>query len=118
MTIKVSLDTSVTPPVVTVHPNPFNVNNGNETIKWVPAAQQNFTFYSLTIPDPPQANSPFGTPQITSLEITVTDNNGSPNAVPYPYQICVTDNVSGATYCSAGAGIAGGGGGQPSIKND
>jgi hypothetical protein len=115
MTIKVYLNTAATPPV-TVDPTCHHVNHGNETIVWVPGAQQNFTFSSLQIPVPPPvppATSPFGTPTVSPSEITVTDNNGATGE--YEYIISVSYN--GTIYSSDANGVKAGGG-NPSIKND
>jgi len=92
MAIQVSLDTSANPPV-TVQPRVHDVNNGNQTIKWERASNQTFTFTSLSgLPNPP-----FGTPSVSSSEITVTDNNTS--AVAYGYNIVVT--LNGVQYSTA-----------------
>jgi hypothetical protein len=108
MTIKVSLDTSANPPV-TVDPDCHNVNQGNETIIWVRAANQvDFDFSSLTIPDPP-----FGVPSIADSEISVTDQNDTPET--YSYTISVT--YGGNTYTSTKIGPAAGSG-NPTIKNN
>lgn len=109
MPIKVSLDTNAVPPV-TVFPNPLHVNNGNETITWVPDANQTFTFEGLTgLPNPPFSNL-----DIQSAEITVQDANGNGSSGTYTYQVSVTSN--GHIYTSGPNIIAGGG--QPSIKNN
>ncbi|WP_267224400.1 hypothetical protein [Dyella silvae] len=109
MTIKVKLVPNDVPPV-TVHPNPFSVNNGNETITWVPDADQSFTFEGLTgLPNPPFSNL-----DIQSTEITVQDANGNGASGTYTYAVSVTYNNQ--IYTSGPNIIAGGG--QPSIKNN
>lgn len=118
MAIEVSLDINANPPV-TVKPAIHNVNQGNQTIEWKPAAQQSFTFYAIDIPDPavsPPTPNPFGTPSVGTDQITVTDNNsGAANGVTYFYVITVLYN--GVQYKSGSNGI-GGGTGNPSIKNN
>lgn len=123
MTIKVSLDTTKTPPEVTVKPENYNVNNGNETINWVPDAHQTFTFSGLTIADPP-----FGVPTITPSEISVTDVYSVPGE--FSYTIFVSYN--GNTYSSGLVSSTGRGGnalsamqsphvvgsGNPTIRNN
>ena len=92
MAVQVSLDTTKSPPV-TVNPRVHNVNNGNQTIKWERASNQTFTFTSLSgLPNPP-----FGTPNVSASEITITDNNTSPAA--YGYTIVVT--LNGVQYSTA-----------------
>jgi hypothetical protein len=121
MTIKVSLDPNAVPPV-TVNPDPFNVNNGNQTITWVPDANQNFAFSSLTgLPNPPFSNL-----NIQNGQVTVQDANGNGSAGTYTYAISVTANghtySSGPSPAPARAAVAAAprilGGGQPSIKNN
>lgn len=92
MPIQVRLDPAANPPV-TVHPNPFAVNRGNHVVEWVPAAQQQFTFVSLTgLP-----SSAFSPPSVSGTQITVTDNNA--NAGDYGYTIVVSAN--GQQYSTA-----------------
>ena len=112
MSITVSLNTSVKPPV-TVSPNPYDVSQGTaETITWVPASGQTFAFKSLTF-----ANNPacFGTPNVSNTQITVQDtNNNAGPAITYTYTIVVSYN--GQSYSSATTG-PGGTGGDPGIRN-
>lgn len=105
-TIHVSLDTNANPPV-TCSPKNQNINRGNDSINWKPAAQQSFTFSSLTgLPNPP-----FTTPVISDDEITVSDNNTG--AGDYPYTLTVMSNgVPYSTDSSMGTGD-----GDPTIKN-
>lgn len=110
MEIQVKLDTSANPPVTLV-PTHQSVNNGNQSLIWVPFAQENFTFVSLTgLPNPPFTNL-----TVTDSQITVTDNNqnNGPEVV-YPYTIVVSSN--GTQYSSAKAGPAAGSG-DPTINN-
>lgn len=110
MPVQVSLNPTGHPPV-TVNPPVHNVNHGNETITWERAAQQNFTFVSLTgLPSPP-----FSSPSISDSEISVTDNNqNNGTETSYPYILVVTAN--GQQYSSAGSRIQQQSGG-PTIKN-
>jgi hypothetical protein len=109
MSIKVSLNTNAVPPV-TVNPNPLHVNNGNEQIEWVPDANQNFAFASLTgLPNPP-----FSQLTVGSSKITVEDAAGNGLSGTYTYSVSVL--YDGHEYTS-GPGIIEGGG-QPSIKNN
>jgi hypothetical protein len=107
-TVQVSLVTNGAPPV-TCNPKTASINQGNQTIKWEQAQNQNFCFTSLTFLDNPTC---FSTPVITDTEITVTDNNTA--AGEYPYILVVTSG--GIEYSTATGGIAGGGG-DPAIKN-
>jgi phosphoribulokinase len=112
MTIKVSLNISVTPPV-TVNPTKETVNNGNQTVVWVPAANQpSFTFVGVTFSTNP---NPFSAPTITTspVQMSVTDSN-TKSGVDYPYMITVNSN--GINYNSATLGI-GGNDGDPMIHN-
>jgi len=113
MTIKVSLDINATTPV-TVNPDTEHVNNGNQTVTWVPAANQpNFTFVGVTFSTSP---NPFSPPTITSdpVQMSVTDSN-TKSGIDYPYQITVLSNS--ITYQSAKLGI-GGKAGDPMIHNN
>lgn len=94
MAVEVSLNTSANPPV-TVNPQIHSVNQGNQTIKWKPASNQNFTFTSLSIDGNPSC---FGTPSVSASEITVTDNNTGTDTY-YAYTVVVTSN--GVSYSSA-----------------
>ncbi|MGH8042601.1 MAG: hypothetical protein ACREPN_11210 [Rudaea sp.] len=113
MTIKVSLDTSATPPV-TVNPTKEHVNNGNQTVIWVPAANQPaFAFVGVTFSTNP---NPFSAPTISSnpVQMSVTENN-TQSGVDYPYTITVSYN--GTNYNSGTQGIRAGGG-SPIIHNN
>lgn len=113
MTIKVSLDINATPPV-TVNPDKENVNRGNQTVTWVPAADQpSFTFVGVTFSTDP---NPFSPPTITSdpVKMTVTDSN-TKSGIDYPYQLTVMSN--NIAYKSATLGIDGVGG-DPVIHNN
>lgn len=113
MTIKVSLDINATPPV-TVKPVKEKVNSGNQTVIWVPDANQpNFTFVGVTFSTTP---NPFSTPTITSdpVQMSVNDNN-TKSDVDYPYQLAVM--LNDVTYKSATLGISGVGG-DPMIHNN
>jgi len=107
-TIQVSLDTNASPPV-TCNPKTASINQGNQTINWTQAQNQSFAFTSLTF-----ANNPtcFGTPNVTSSGISVTDDNTS--AGDYPYTLVVT--LNGVQYSTASSGVYGGGS-DPTIKN-
>ena len=111
MAVQVSLDTSTNPPV-TVNPQIHDVNNGNQTIKWERASNQTFTFTSLSgLPNPP-----FGTPSVSSTEITVADDNQNNGpAVYYAYTIVVT--LNGKQYSTAASSPRAQATG-PSIKNN
>ncbi len=115
MTIKVSLDTNAAPPV-TVKPKTENINNGNQTIEWVPDSNQPaFTFVGVTFPTAPPGQ--FSSPSISNNPVcmTVTDNNNSQsNKGDFPYTLTV--NLNGTDY-STGSGIQGGGG-DPVIHNN
>jgi hypothetical protein len=105
-TIHVSLDTNADPPV-TCSPKHQSMNRGNDSINWKPAANQSFTFSSLTgLPNPP-----FSTPSISDSEITVTDDNL--DADDYPYTLTVT--LNGLSYTTTSS--TGTGGGDPTIQN-
>lgn len=110
MTIKVSLNTNDDPPV-TVDPSRENVNRGNQTITWVPAAQQQpWTFDNVVFP----SNAPMGPPTKTNgPKMTVTDNNTG--TADYPYTLTV--NLNGTIYSTA-SGKGGVGGGSPIIHNN
>lgn len=105
-TIHVSLNTNADPPV-TCRPRNQPMNRGNDPINWKPAANQSFTFSSLTgLPNPP-----FTTPIITDNEITVSDNNQAPHE--YTYTLTVMYNgLSYSTTFSKGAGAS-----DPTIQN-
>lgn len=60
MPVQVKLNTSANPPV-TVQPPVHSVNKGNQTITWVPFANQNFTFVSLGFANNPSC---FSTPTV------------------------------------------------------
>jgi hypothetical protein len=95
MAVQVSLVISANPPV-TVNPRVHNVNSGNQTIKWERGSGETFAFYSLGgLPTPP-----FGTPNVTDSEITITDNNTTPAA--YAYTIVVT--LNGTQYSTQPTG--------------
>jgi hypothetical protein len=110
MAIEVKLNTAANPPV-TVQPQIHSVNRGNETITWVPFAQQNFTFVSLTgLPNPPFSNL-----SVTDAKITITDDNQNTGApVDYLYTVVVCSG--GVEYSSAPIKITGGSS-DPTIKN-
>ena len=110
-TVQVSLDIYATPPV-TCNPKNASINQGNQTINWVPAQNQNFNFTSLTFENNPTC---FSTPSITNSQISVTDNNTAAAAGDYPYTIVVTAS-NGQQYSSASGGISGGTS-DPTIKN-
>ena len=114
MSITVSLNTGAKPPV-TVSPDPYDVSaNTVESLTWVPATGQTFTFKSLTFANNPSC---MGTPNVTSAQVTVQDTNGtnpgSP-AVTYPYTVVVEYN--GLPYSSDNTGITGTGS-KPGIRN-
>jgi hypothetical protein len=97
---------------VTVQPPVHQVNKGNQSITWVPFASQDFTFTSLSFANNPSC---FNTPNISSGQITVQDNNQNTGSdVDYPYTIVVTSN--GQQYSSATLG-AGADPGSPTIRN-
>jgi hypothetical protein len=108
-TIHVSLDTSATPSV-TCSPVHQPMNPGNDSINWKPAANQSFTFSSLTgLPNPP-----FSALSVSANEITASDNNQNNGPeIAYPYTLCVEFN--GHTYCT-GPGTTGGNG-NPTVNN-
>ena len=110
MAIEVKLDINADPPV-TVQPQIHSVNRGNHTIEWVPFAQENFTFVSLTgLPNPPFSNL-----SVTYTKITVSDDNQNTGAaVEYTYVIVVCSN--GTEYSSA-VNVIKEGSGDPTIKN-
>lgn len=113
MAIQVSLNAANNPPV-TVQPPIHSVNHGNETIKWEPAANQDFTFESLSFKDNPSC---FGAPSVATGEITVTDNNQNTGPeVGYPYTI-VVKAPNGQTYSSHKTKNPGTDDGAPTIKN-
>ncbi len=106
MSIKVTLNADFS---VTVDPEQYNVNNGNETITWVPHGNQSFTFVGLTgLPDPPFSNL-----TVTSDKITILDSK----SVLATFNYVVTVASGGNNYSSGMGGIAGGGG-NPNIKNN
>ena len=113
MSIKVYLDTSANPPV-TVSPTTENVNSGNQTITWKPAANQPaFTFVGVTWWTTP---NPFSAPTITTnpVEMSVTEDNTN-SGVDYKYTIEVS--YLNQTYCSQQQSpIANGG--TPKIHNN
>lgn len=110
-TVHVSLDTSVSPPVVTCKPEHLPVDHGKAPINWLPAEHQGFTFASLSgLP-----TSIFTTPVVTDGEITVTDDNQNNGPeITYPYKVCVS--YGGKTYCNPATDPTGGEG-DPSINN-
>lgn len=113
MSIKVYLDINADP-AVTVSPTTENVNEGNQTIEWVPAAQQpDFTFIGLAFP----GNSNQFTDLVvdpTQMSVTEFNNNSGDD---YPYVIMVS--LDGVDYCTVPSGdITGGGDGTPIIHNN
>ena len=113
MAIQVSLDPTANP-AVTVQPPIHSVNNGNETIKWEPAANQDFTFDSLSFKDNPSC---FGSPSIAAGEITVMDNNQNTGPeIGYPYTI-VVKAPNGQTYSSHKTKNPTGDDSSPAIRN-
>lgn len=108
--VHVSLNVNANPPV-TCNPQHVPVDRGNASINWVPAAQQNFTFVSLSgLPNPP-----FTAPTVTNNQITVTDNNRNNGPdVYYPYTLVVT--LNGVQYSTAAGGITEQSTG-PTVKN-
>lgn len=113
MTVKVSLDTTKNPPV-TVKPSPENVNRGNQTITWVPEANQPpFAFNDVQFLTTP---NPFSAPTITNgpAKMTVTENNTA--TADFPYTISVI--LNGKVYSSAGSQKGGVGNGTPVIHNN
>lgn len=112
-TVHVSLDTSVSPPVVTCKPEHLPVDRGSAPINWLPAENQSFTFASLNGLPP----SIFGTPDVTDGEITVTDNNqnNGPEIV-YPYSVCVSYGRNPSHTCCTGSGSEGNPG-DPTVNN-
>ncbi len=114
MSIKVSLDTNADPPV-TVNPTVENVNNGNQTITWVPAAEQpDFTFVGVAFL---KDQSQFGKLAVSTspVQMSVTENNNNSGA-NYPYVIMV--NLDGIDYCSVLSTGTTGNGGTPTIHNN
>lgn len=114
MSIKVSLDTNADPPV-TVNPTVENVNNGNQTITWVPAAEQpDFTFVGVAFL---KDQSQFGNLAVSTspVQMSVTENNDDPGQ-NYPYVIMV--NLDGIDYCSVLSTGTTGNGGTPTIHNN
>lgn len=108
-TIHVSLDTTANPPV-TCNPKHQPMNSGNDAINWKPAANQSFTFSSLSgLPNPP-----FTAPIVTDSEITVTDNNQAGGE--YPYTLTVM--LNGLSYSTAASSPMSASGGDPTIKNN
>ena len=94
-TITVSLNTSANPPVTVDQPT-LSVGPGLQTITWVPAAGQNFSFTSLTgLPNPP-----FSQAHVSNGSISISDNNNGPGVQNYyTYTIVVTFN--GQQYSTA-----------------
>jgi len=113
MPIKVSLDTSLDPPV-TVDPTTEKVDHGYQTITWVPAPNQPpFTFHDVQFLIKP---NPFSRPTITTnpVKMTVTENNTS--SADHPYIIYV--KLNGTIYNSKPKKGGTGGGGTPVIHNN
>jgi hypothetical protein len=116
MTIHVSLDTGGGTPAVTVDHKEC-VDEGEQTITWVPAASQpHFRFVDVEF-STTEAN-PFSGPTITTRPartMTVTENNTT-SGKEYGYKITVA--LNGRTYDSGP--IRGGpiGGGTPVIHNN
>lgn len=109
-TIHVSLDITADPPV-TCNPKNKNINRGNDSINWKPAANQSFTFSSLTgLPNPP-----FTTPNVTDSEITVSDNNNATNV--YAYTLTVMYNGLPYTTTSTTDSPIETGPGDPTVNN-
>lgn len=114
MSIKVYLNITADP-AVTVNPTTENVNEGNQTVEWVPAAQQpDFTFVGVAFPG---SSSLFTTPVISPGQMSVTEFNNN-SGDDYPYVIMV--NLDGIDYCSVPSSVitGGGGGGTPIIHNN
>ena len=113
MPILVTLNTKATPPV-TVSPTPYEImTKGSSQITWSPAANQNFTFVSVTFA--PSASHSFGAPTNTGAAVYINDdnsNNGTPT--DYPYTVIVSQN--GMNYSSDPPGPAATGG-KPVIRN-
>lgn len=110
--VQVSLDTSVTPPVVNCNPTHVPVDRGNASINWVPAPHQSFTFDSLSkLTDPPFKLPP----TISDSEITVDDDNQNKGSeIAYPYKLCVKYNNH--IYCTPPPNPKTGNG-SPTINN-
>ncbi|HJR14037.1 MAG TPA: hypothetical protein VJ833_09095 [Rhodanobacteraceae bacterium] len=111
-TVHVSLDTSVSPPVVTCNPKHLPVDHGKAPINWLPAKDQSFTFASLTgLP-----TSVFAAPTVTDGEITTSDNNQNNGPeIAYPYQVCVS--YGRQTYCTPPLKSPTSGNGNPTVNN-
>lgn len=100
-TIQVRLDVNANPPV-TVQPNPFSVNRGKAPIKWERAAQQQFTFVSVSgLPQPP-----FSPKSQSDTEVTMDDDNQSTQS--FSYKVVVS--LNGTQYSTDGSltGASGG----------
>lgn len=112
MSIKVSLNTTADP-AVTVNPTTENINEGNQTIDWVPASQQpDFTFVGVAF----LGENPFNAPVIGPGQMSVTEFNNNSGS-DYPYVIMV--NLDGIDYCSVPSSDAEGTpGGTPVIHNN
>lgn len=114
MSIKVSLDTNADPPV-TVNPTVENVNNGNQTITWVPAqGQQAFTFVGVAFLTGQDQFANLAT-STNPVQMSVTENNNNSGA-NCPYVIMV--NLDGIDYCSVLSTGTTGNGGTPTIHNN
>jgi hypothetical protein len=112
MTISVSLNTSVNPPV-TCDPPIKDKDRGHDTVTWKPASGEKFAFASLSMHGNPAC---FGTPNVQNNKITISDNNSGGSSVgEFPYTLTVT--LDGKTYSTAGQGGPGAGEGDPMIRN-
>ena len=84
MTIKVSLDVNANP-AVTCNPGKKVKDHGNDTITWVRASGQEFTFSSLVI-----NGACFSNKNVQSDKITLDDDNKNGNGHgDYPYTLTV-----------------------------
>jgi hypothetical protein len=104
MTVKVSLDINASP-AVTVNPQKTHVNNGNATVDWVPAAdQQAFTFVGVTISPAGHFDAPVITPPGGTVQMSVTEQPPYVPDTDFSYQITV--NLDGTDYQSASLTIS------------
>lgn len=114
MTIKVSLNPTADPPV-TVSPTVENVNQGNQTITWVPAqGQPAFTFVGVAFLTGQNQFSNLAN-STSPVQMSVTENNDNSGA-DFPYVIMV--NLNGVDYCSVKQDETTGNGGTPIIHNN
>lgn len=110
--ITVKLDPTFDP-AVTCEPNPFSVNNGNQSVTWKKGgSNKNFAFYSLTIAQPPFTVPP-PPPQ---GDWVVSDDNTVPADYAYELKVQTPDGTIYSTKKTQ-MKVRGGGGGDPTVKN-